>query len=129
MYFGGFLVRGRRSFGTWLAFRSTFTAASTLIAAWIVQRTALPALTRESAGTSASSSGLANVVLALRDWLIWLPLPGLLLGVAAIVLTTVRGPLALLAALAAFAAVAALVAVLVFSLAPLYQVPPDLLGK
>jgi len=127
MYFGSFL---RRKPGPWairLAFRSTATALVALIAAYVVQSKALPALTQEMSEPGTGPPTAVSWLMALRGWLIVVPMPGLILGIAAIALRRLRPLLAPLAALASLAAVVALVATLAASLVPMYQIPAELI--
>ena len=100
-----------------MAFRSTATALVALIAAYVVQSKALPALTREMSELGNDSPAAVSWLMGLRGWLIVVPLPGLVLGIAAIALRRLRPILSPLAALASLAAVVALVATLAASLA------------
>lgn len=126
MYFGRSLRRRPGSWATRLAFRSTATALVALIAAYVVQSKALPALTREMSELGNDSPAAVSWLMGLRGWLIVVPLPGLILGIAAIALRRLRPILSPLAALASLAAVVALVATLAASLVPMYQIPAEL---
>ncbi len=122
-----------RARGVWvrrLAFRSTMTSILALVAAYVVKTMALPALDREHAEAAKNLSPILGMLLALRPWIMFLPIPGLALGLSAIVLRPLRPLLAPLALLASVLAVAATVGVLVAGLAPMYQIPADLqLGR
>jgi hypothetical protein len=122
--------RRRGQWFTRLAFKSTTTSILAIVAAYIVNAMAFPALEREHAEAAKNSSPVLRGLLELRPLLMFLPLPGLVLGVAAIVLRPLRPLLAPLALVASILAVAAIVGVLVAGLAPMYQMPTDLqLGK
>ena len=123
MYFGGFLLRRPGSWPTWLAFRSTATAASALVAAFILRSTALPKLGGEMSDLGVGPPEAASWLVGMRDWLVILPLPGLILGIGAIVMRSVRPVLAVFAALASAAAILLIVATLAASLVPMYQMP------
>jgi len=56
----------------------------------------------------------------------FLPVPGLLLGIAALMFKPFRLPLAVLAMIVAVAATAAIVAMLIGGMMPLYEVPRGL---
>ena len=119
--------RGRRSsFWTWLAFRSIIAAALAIVVAIIVNRTAMPKLTTEApTAQSDLPLGLTGLV-AHRGLLPLVPVPGLLLGIAALVLRPLRPLLAILATIGCVLAVVLILGTLVGALAPLYQAPAEL---
>lgn len=128
MRFGGFLLRRSGSWPTWLAFRSTVTAAAAIAAGWVVKATALPALTREVGEGGVASTPLPEWVLALGDWLPLVGVPGLVLGLAAIRLRRFRPPLAVLATIASVGAIVAIVGTLIGLMLPFYQQVPRVVG-
>ena len=124
------MPRRRGAWPTRLAYRATITSILALVAAYVVQTAAMPVLDREYADAAKHLSPLPRGLLDLRGWLMFLPIPGLALGLAAIVLRSLRPLLAPLALLASVLAIAAIVGVLVAGLAPMYQMPADLqLGR
>jgi hypothetical protein len=125
-------VSGYRHPGRWatrLAFRSTLIAACALVAAYIVDTRALPTLSKEMGEAVSRLPVYLRWLVGLRDWLLYVPIPGLVLGLAALILRPLRSLLAPLAALASLLAVAAIVGTLVVTLMPIYQVPADLDGR
>ncbi len=115
--------------GVWLtrlAFRSTLTSALAIVAAYIVKTMALPALGKETEDAASAIPADWRWLLSLRDYLLFLPIPGLVLGVAAIALRPLRPLLAPLALVAAVLAVVAIAGSLVVTLAPLYRVSGEL---
>jgi len=127
MYFRSIRRRRPGSWATRLAFRSTVTAAATLVAAYVVQSQAMPALTEKTGELGRGAPAALSWLTGLQGWLMYIPLPGLILGVAAITMRRLRPILSPLAALASLLAVVTLVATLAASLAPMYQVPEELI--
>jgi len=125
MYFGGFLLRRPGSWPMWLAFRSTATAASALVAAFILRSAALPKLGGEMSGLGANLPVTTSWLAGMRGWLVIFPLPGLILGIAAMAMRSVRPVLAVFAALMSAAAVLLIVATLAASLVPMYRMPEN----
>jgi hypothetical protein len=118
-----FLTRKRRpgGFSLYLAFRSTFTAAGALVAAIILESTALPKLQGElTAMKLKPPAGLAWVV-PFQGHLRYVAIPGLALGIAALALRPFRRPLAIAAMVFTLLAVVILVGSLVAALAPMYS--------
>jgi len=122
-------VSRQRRPGGWttrLAVRSILIAACALFAAYIVDTRALPTLSKETGEAVSHLPTYLRWLVGLRGWLLYVPIPGLVLGVAAVVLRPLRPLLAPLAALASLLAVAVIVGALVVALLPMYQVPADL---
>lgn len=121
-----FVLRGNRSPGfwaRWLAFRSLATGLVTVPAAFIVKHHGLNALARQQQELGGETPAwLAMTV----EWLIFLPLPGVLLAIAALRLRSLRLPLAVLSMACTLLCTVLIVAALVGSLAPFYQWPADL---
>jgi len=110
----------RGGWSLWLAIRATFTGAMALVALMVVRSTAWPRLTREYAADSGPPAPVAWL-LANPQWLIVLPMPAIALGLAALIMPAVRGPLAILASAAALLTVIGVIAILVAALLPMYQ--------
>lgn len=121
--------RGPSRRSTRLAFRSTVTAVMVLVAAYVVQSRALPALSERTGEPGRGTPAALSWLTGLQGWLMYLPLPGLILGFAAIAMRRLRPILSPLAALATLAAVVALVATLAASLVPLYQLPKEFIRQ
>jgi hypothetical protein len=123
------LVIGRRrrvGFSTWLAFRSTFMAVMAIVAAVILNQTALPKLALELGSPQVNLPGGLERLLARPAVLPYLPVPGLVLGIGALVLRPLRPILAVLSAGASLIAFLLIVGTLIVSMLPLYHVPKDL---
>ena len=86
----------------------------------------MPTLSKETSEAVSRLPVYLHWFVGLRDWLLYVPIPGLVLGVAALILRPLRPLLAPLAALASLLAVAVIVGTLVIALVPMYQVPADL---
>jgi hypothetical protein len=127
MYFGSFLVSRSGSWPMWLAVRSTATAVTGIVVAMTLGSTALPKLSEELKASDLQPPAPLGVLVANPQALPMLPVPGLLLGIAAIVLRPFRGPLAILSAIAATAAMVLIVGALIGSLAPMYSMSVDML--
>ncbi len=126
MYFGGFLLRRPGAWPTWLAFRSTLTAASAIVVGWIVKTTALPAVAKQASELGTGGLASSDWLVLARDLLPFVGVPGLVLGIAAIAMRPFRPALALLAAFASVAAIIVIVGTLVASILPMYEMPADL---
>lgn len=124
------MLFGRRvrpgSMPLWLAIRSTITAIGAIVAAVVLESTALPKLEGELKAMQAQPPAALAWVTPFQGHLRFVPVPALLLGVAAIVLRPLRRPLAILATIFSILAVAILVGSLVAALAPMYQMPREL---
>ena len=114
------------NFWTWLALRSVLTAGMAIVVAIILNRTAMPRLTAETPTTHANLPSGLSCLLVGRHLLPWIPVPGLLLGLAALALRPLRPILAVLAAIGCLIAVVLIVGALIGALAPLYQAPAEL---
>ena len=114
------------NFWTWLALRSVFTAGMAIVVAIILNRTAMPRLAAEAPTTHVNLPAGLSCLLVGRHLLPWIPVPGLLLGLAALLLRPLRPILAALAAIGCLIAVVLIVGALIGALAPLYQAPAEL---
>lgn len=95
-------------------------------AGFVVGRMALPKLIDALHGMGQKPPELILTSLQYQDLLPLLPLPGLVLGIAALMFRVFRPLLAPLAMLAAVLATFGIVAMLIGSMAPLYQIPRGL---
>ncbi len=119
-------MRRRGSWSMWLAVRATTTAVIGIIVALVLQSAALPKLHSESKKLDRHTPSALEWVSVRPAVLPFLPVPAIILGVAAMFLRPVRGVLAALAALLTVIAMVFIVGSLVAGLAPMYQMPPDL---
>ncbi len=119
----------RKRGGGWstrLAVRSVLTCVVAIVVGVMVSSSALPKLEREVKEAGGHRSPVMRKLVESRSLLPFAPVPGLLLGIAALVLRPLRAPLALAAMLATVACVGLLIATLGAAMAPLYDVPADL---
>jgi hypothetical protein len=110
--------------GNWagyLAGKAIAISGGAIVAAMALSRVALPTLVESLSGMGNQPPEWVLIALQYRSELPLLPLPGLILGVAAIMLRPLRGVLAVAAMLAAGLATAIIVAMLIGSLAPFYD--------
>jgi len=122
-------ISRRRRSSVWmnrLAFRSTITAVMAMIASYVVSQV-MPTIAEKTGELGRSAPSALSWLTGLQGWLLYLPLPGLILGFCAIGMRRLRPILAPLAALATLAAVIALIATLAASIVPMYQVPEELM--
>ncbi len=120
--------RRRRSFSLRLAMRSLITSLVAMAAGYVVQG-ALPKLASEAAGAdSVLPAQLESLLQVAGGHLVYVPLPALALALAALVLRPLRLILALLAAAAALLALVVIAGSLIAGLAPMYQIPKDLMA-
>ncbi len=117
---------GRRSWPVLLAGKAIAISLAAIVAAVVLNQMALPRLAEELHGLQRQPSSFIVFGLKHRGLLPFLPVPGLILGIAAFAMRPLRSPLALLAMLAAVAATGVIVAMLLGSMAPLYEIPRDL---
>lgn len=123
-----FLTQKKRpgGFALYLALRSTFTAAGVLVAAIILESTAMPKLQGEvNAMKLKTPPGLAWAA-PFQAHLRYIAIPGLGFGIAALVLRPFRRPLAIAAMIFTLLAVIILVATFAATMAPLYQGAADM---
>lgn len=121
------LTRRRRGgLGLYLALRSTFTAAGVIVAAIVLETTAMPKLQGEVTAMKLKAPPGLSWVAPFQPHLRYVAVPGLALGIAAIALRPFRRPLALAATAFTLAAVVILVGSFVALLAPLYQSAADM---
>lgn len=90
-------------------------------AALALSRLALPKVVSVLSEMGQKPADWILLALDYRDELPLLPVPGLLLGIAALMFRPMRGPLAFLAIVAAGLATAGIVAMLIGSIAPFYD--------
>lgn len=109
-------------FPIYLAAKAITISLVAIGAAVVLSRMALPRMTLLLGEMGAKPPDWALAALSYQAELPLLPVPALLLGIAALMFRRVRGLLAGLAMLAAVAATAAIVAMLVGSLMPFYNV-------
>lgn len=95
-------------------------------AGFVLQAKALPKLVETLREMDREPSAWIALGLQFSSLLPLLPVPGLVLGIGAIIMPTFRKPLAALAIVAAAAATAVIVAMLIGTMAPLYEIPREL---
>jgi hypothetical protein len=110
-----------RSSGAYLAFKAIAVSLAAIVAAMVLSRMALPKLVEAMHGLGSKPPDWVLLALDYRNELPLLPVPGLLLGIAAIMFRPFRGVLAVAALLAAGLATFAIVAMLIGCLAPFYD--------
>jgi len=113
----------QRNWSAYLAGKAIALSVVAIGAAVVLTRMALPRLIESLNGAGREVSPLIALGLEHRSLLPFLPIPGLLLGVAAFILRPLRSPLAILAMIVAVVSTAAIIGLLLGSMAPLYQVP------
>ncbi len=118
--------RRRGRFATRLAVRSILTGVVAIIVGYFVQSTALNRIRQEEVKPAVNLPPVVSTIAANPGVLPFLPVPGIILGVAAMILRPLRGILASLAALMVALSIAAIIGSLVVALAPMYQMPDDL---
>lgn len=107
---------------TYLAGKAIVVSLAAIAASLVLSRMALPRLSAVLGEMGAQPPGWAMAALQFQNELPLLPVPGLLLGIAALMFRPFRTPLAVAAMLAAVAATAMIVAMLVGTLVPFYGV-------
>lgn len=123
----GARVPRRSSFSLRLALRSVLLSAMAIAVASIVSG-ALPKLTAESKGLDATPVPAGQYLVAIQDVLPFVPVPGLVFGLAALLFRPLRPIFAVLATVASVAALVLIAGSLLTALAPMYQMPKDLAG-
>jgi len=108
-----------------LAIRATLTAAVAIVAAVMVE-SAVTRLGGESKGLQRQPPAMLKWAEPFQDRLRYVPVPGLALGIAALLSRRLRPVLAGLAMAASVLAMIIVVASLLAALAPMYQVPEEL---
>jgi hypothetical protein len=114
------------SFSLRLAFRATLTATVAIVAAVIIESTAMPKLETELKGLQRQPPTSLKWAGAFQGRLRYVPVPALVLGIAAIASRRLRPVLAGLATAASLVALVIVVGSLVAALAPMYQIPAEL---
>jgi hypothetical protein len=124
MFFG----RKRRpgSFSLQLAIRATVLAVCAIVAGMIFESQAQPKLNTELEGLHLQRPAILKWVEPFQGHLRYVPVPALVLGIAALALRPFRPVLAIAAMVAAVLAIMILVGSLLAVMAPMYQVPADL---
>ena len=124
MFFG----RQRRtgSFSLRLAVRATLTAVVAIVAAGVFESRAQSKLQGELTGMHLQPPASLGWLGVFQGHLQYVPVPALLLGVAALVLRPLRPILAPLAMVATLLAVLIVVGSLLAAMAPLYRMPAEL---
>ena len=109
-----------------MAMRATVTSLTAIAAAIAIDSTALPRLKAESKGMRGSAPAAVRWTSAFQGHLVWVAVPGLLCGIAAVTFKPLRQPLAWVAM--GFSAVALYIIVgsLLSAMAPMYQIQTDL---
>jgi hypothetical protein len=123
----GMMLMRRGSFGVWLAVRSIVTAAAASVVAIVLNRTAMPKLLDELRDSGTDAPSWLQTIVEFQPLLPWVGVPGVILGIAALMLRPLRKPLALLAGLVSVTAIALVVATLVAAMIPFYQSSHDML--
>jgi hypothetical protein len=118
----------RQMWATLMAVKAALLSAVAIAAAVVLTRMALPKLVEALHCAGRPSSPLVLMELRYQDTIPLLPVPGLILGIAALMFRPFRALFAILAMLAALVATAGIVALLIGSMAPLYEVPRGLGG-
>ena len=117
----GVMLTRRRSFGLWLAVRSIITAAAASAVAIVLSHTAMPKLIHELRDSGADVPSWLEKIVEFQPLLPWVGLPGVVVGIAALMLRPFRKPLALLAGVLSVAAIVLVVTTLVAAMIPFYQ--------
>jgi len=110
-----------RNWSVYLAFKAVAISLAAIVAAIALSRLALPKLVEAMHGMGTKPPDWVLLALDYRSELPLLPVPGLLLGIAAILFRPFRGLLAIVALLAAALVTLAIVAMLIGSLTPFYD--------
>ena len=106
----------------WLAVRSVATAVCCIVAAIILHKTALPALAGTIGQIKTNVPEVTHLVIDNHQWLPWIPVPALIIGIAAVILRPIRSILAPLAAITSLIAVIVIVGSLVVAMMPMYRI-------
>ena len=107
----------------WLAVRAVATAIVGIGAAVILNKMAIPALAGQIDQFGSDISPMYKWVMSNHHWLPWIPLPALVLGLAAIMLRSLRNILAPLAAFVSLIAFIVIIGSLVVAMMPMYSMP------
>lgn len=126
MYFGSLFMRRRKSWPVWLAVRSVLTSIMAIIVAVVVNTLASPMLAKQTSELGLDAPGWASMITQMKGVLLFVPVPGLCLGIAALSFRSLRPVLAPLAAIATLLAVMLIVGSLVAAILPMYQMPRGL---
>ncbi len=124
MFFGR--KRGAGAFSLRLAMSATLTSLCAIVAAVVFESKAMPKLQGELQSMHLRTPAALKWVAPFQGHLRYVPVPALVLGIAALALRPFRPVLAPLAMAATLAAVAILVGSLVAVIAPMYQMPGEL---
>jgi hypothetical protein len=109
----------KRSWTTWLAFRSLITGLVALVAAYMVDSAALPRLASESRGLEKTAS-VPAILGTIQPYLMHIPATAVGIALMAVMIRSLRGILAPIAAILSVVAVAAVIGVFLGALRPLY---------
>ena len=121
-------VRRNQTWPTLMAVKAILLSLAATGAGFVLLRIALPKLTDALHGIGREPSSWMLVGLQYQDLLVFLPAPGLVLGIAALMFRPFRPLIAVLAMIAAIGATAVIVAMLIAFMAPLYEIPRGLGG-
>lgn len=127
MFFGFSRLRKPGGWWLWLSGRAVALAVVSGVVAYILQELTLPRLAEEGFSLDPSASGLPDWIENIQGFLLYTPVPGLCLGVAAFIFRPFRRSLSILAILASLAALVLVVGTLVAALAPMYSSAEQLL--
>jgi hypothetical protein len=116
-------VRRNPTWPTLMAVKAILLSLAATGAGFVLSRIALPKLTEALHGIGREPSSWMLLGLQYQDLLLFLPAPGLVLGIAALMFRPFRPLIAVLAIIAAIAATAVMVAMLIAFMAPLYEIP------
>jgi len=120
-------TRRRASWSMWLAMRSLVTAIGGIAAAFVLSSLAMPHLADHIKEMGADAPQMTRFVMENHRYLPIVPIPALVLGIAAVVFRSLRTLLAPLAAVASIMALVVVVGSLVVAMMPLYSMPKDLM--
>jgi hypothetical protein len=109
------------SWSAYLAGKAIAISGAAIVAAMVLSRMALPMLVDSLSGMDKEPADWILIALQYSNGLPLLPVPGLVLGVAAMMLRPLRGVLAVLAMIASGLSAAIIVAMLMGTLAPFYD--------
>ena len=121
------LKRGRRSL--WFAVRSVATAVVCIVVAIILHKIAIPALDNMSDQLETNVPTVTYLIIDNHQWLPWIPVPALVVGIAAVILCPMRCILTPVAVITSLIAVIIVIGSLIVVMMPMYLTMNDLISK